>query len=129
MSGLRARVLVVDDEEAIVRLVTRELRRFYDVETAVNGARALELVRAAPFDVIVSDLMMPVMSGDELHRHIAAASAEQAARMIFITGASVRPDLRAFLDSVPNPHLEKPFTLAGLTAVVRSVLAGVRPSK
>src|SRR5207302_7109131 len=62
--AVNERILVVDDEQAIVDAVAYALRREgFDVETASDGREALEAARAAPYDVLVLDLMLPGMSG------------------------------------------------------------------
>jgi CheY-like chemotaxis protein len=61
------RVLVVDDDPAIRDMLSDSLRyEGYQVETAPNGARAFEMLQSAPPDLVLLDLMMPVMSGWEL---------------------------------------------------------------
>ena len=62
-----ARILAVDDEPNIVRLIQVNLERMgYQVETANNGVQALEKIRASRPDLVVSDVMMPEMDGFEL---------------------------------------------------------------
>jgi CheY-like chemotaxis protein len=122
----RARVLVVDDEPAILQLIVRALRSDYDVATATNGKDALALALRTPFEVIVSDVMMPEMSGVELHRSLAQQAPRQAARIVFVTGGAFTPSAQEFLDSVSNPCLDKPFTVSGLKAAVANVAAAGR---
>jgi signal transduction histidine kinase/CheY-like chemotaxis protein len=122
----RARVLVVDDEPAILELIVRALRSDYDVATATNGRDALTLALHAPFEVIVSDVMMPEMSGVELHGALALHAPRQAERIVFVTGGAFTPSAQAFLDTVSNPCLDKPFTVSGLKAAVANVAAAGR---
>jgi hypothetical protein len=65
-------VLVVDDEEAVRRFVERVLRGAgYDTTTADDGTQALQLAESSgPFDIVVTDVMMPTMTGDELVRRL-----------------------------------------------------------
>lgn len=62
----RARVLFVDDEERIVKLLHMIFRQKYEVLTASDGQKALELVKNQKIDVVVSDQRMPRMQGHEL---------------------------------------------------------------
>ena len=76
------RILVVDDEPAIVQLCTKILERAgYDVAGAPNGARALELLQAEPFDLLVADFRMPGLNGLE----------------VLTEGLRLRPGLRSLL--------------------------------
>jgi PAS domain S-box-containing protein len=120
----RGRVAVVDDEPAIRRSVARALGAAHDVEV-FDGARALEarLAAGGRFDVILCDLMMPEMTGMELHRLLRVSAPGQAAAMVFMTGGAFTAEAQAFLDEVPNPNVEKPFDLPALRALVRSRVA------
>ena len=61
---MKRKVLVVDDEENIRLLFKEELEEEgYEVDTASNGLEALEKVKAAPFDIVILDIKMPVMDG------------------------------------------------------------------
>jgi PAS domain S-box-containing protein len=122
----RARVLVVDDEPSILELIVRALRTDYEVATATNGKDALALALAAPFDAIVSDVMMPEMSGVELHQALARQAPQQAERVVFVTGGAFTPSAQEFLDSVPNPCLDKPFSVSGLKDLVSRVVGAGR---
>ena len=73
--------------------------------------------------MVVCDLMMPVMTGMELHAVLARERPDLAARMVFITGGAFTPAARAFLNQVPNPRLDKPFSSDRLRAAVRDVMA------
>jgi len=67
MDRLNARVLVVDDEAHIVQVVALKLRNAeLEVDTALDGAEALQMLRLRPYDLVVTDLQMPEMTGTEL---------------------------------------------------------------
>ena len=70
------------------------------------------------YDVILCDLMMPQMTGMDLHGELLRLAPEQASRMVFLTGGAFTPDARAFLDGVPNQRIEKPFDTQHLRAIV-----------
>jgi PAS domain S-box-containing protein len=114
----RAAVLVVDDERAIGVMLSRILRDHH--VTAVTSAKdALELIDSGvSFDVILSDLMMPVMSGMELHDILVRRHASLAERVIFITGGAFTPAAETFLDCVPNERLGKPFDVSAVRSLV-----------
>jgi CheY-like chemotaxis protein len=124
-SSPRGRVLVIDDEPMMARAVQRLLDAEHDVVITSDPLGAVEQVRAgARFDVILCDLMMPTMSGMEVYEAIALVEAEQARRMVFMTGGAFTPRAVRFLEMVDNPRLEKPLEHAALRAILRPHLAG-----
>jgi PAS domain S-box-containing protein len=115
----RRHVLVVDDEPMICAAVARALRPEHEVTSLTSASEALARIRAgARFDVIVCDMMMPVMTGMDLHEQVHACAPDQARRMIFLTGGAFTPKARGFLDGIDNPRLEKPFDVDHLRAVI-----------
>lgn len=126
--GPRARVLVVDDEGAVGRSLQRLLGREHDVVVVNSGAEALGVLREGKaFDVILCDLMMPVMTGMELYAELARAFPEQTARVVFITGGAFTPAARAFLDGIPNMCLDKPVDPNALRRLVMDTLVEHEP--
>ena len=120
----QARLLVVDDEAEIADLMRAMLESAgYEVATAESGAVALELLETARFDAIVSDLRMPDMDGATLWRAIGAAHPALARRVLFVTGDTLSPDARAFLESARCAALDKPFAKADLLERVAELLA------
>jgi CheY-like chemotaxis protein len=112
----------VDDELRVGTAIQRGLCDC-DVAVTVSGAEALAWISAGQrFDTIFCDLMMPEMSGVELHAEIERLAPEQAARMVFITGGATTVGAQAFLDAMPNPVIDKPFELQRLREAVRSRL-------
>jgi signal transduction histidine kinase len=123
----RARVLIVDDEPAMARAIERGLAVHHDVCTLTSGKEAVARIQAGEhFDVIVSDLMMPEMTGMELYEQIHRTSPEVADRMIFMTGGAFTPTAREFLQRVPNPRVDKPIETANLLAIVAGVVSRPR---
>jgi CheY-like chemotaxis protein len=121
----RLRILVVDDEPMMVKLVTRSLQRVYDVTGSSDPRAVLERILAGEaFDLILCDLSMPGMSGEELFRAIARSSPECAAKFVFLTGGATTDSAQQFLDSLPNERIAKPVTPASLLALVRKLVGG-----
>jgi two-component system cell cycle sensor histidine kinase/response regulator CckA len=120
----RARVLVVDDEPKVGHVVRRVLAPDHDVTVTVCGAEALGLLRRGmTFDVILCDLMMPEMSGIELHAELRRELPHEAERMVFLTGGAFTPQTRDFVDSLPPERLlAKPFPLESLQKLVTRCL-------
>ncbi|HLF72508.1 MAG TPA: ATP-binding protein [Dehalococcoidia bacterium] len=117
------RVLVVDDEVSI-RLLLHDILRLdqHSVALASSGIEAADLVEREHFDIIITDLKMPGMDGASFYRQVRQRDPAQARRIIFITGDTVSPDTRAFLQRVTNPVLSKPFKIGPLRDAIESVL-------
>jgi CheY-like chemotaxis protein len=115
----RGRLLIVDDDERVARTLAMTLLSDHDVEISVDPRAAVNRVlRGEPFDIIFCDLMMPAMTGMDLHALIAGEMPEQAARIVFVTGGAFTPAARNFVANVPNTVLEKPFDRKALDAVL-----------
>lgn len=118
---LRARVLVVDDDERIAAAVRRALAyEGYEVATAHDGPAALEAARESHPDLIVLDVMMPGLDGIEVVRRIRAAGDEVA--VLMLTAKTTVPDRVEGLDAGADDYLVKPFAYEELLARVRSLL-------
>ncbi|XXF77854.1 two-component regulator propeller domain-containing protein [Myxococcaceae bacterium GXIMD 01537] len=121
VAPMRGRVLVVDDDPLVGASMRRTLAREHEVEVMTAARQALELLvspEAARFDVVLCDLMMPDMTGMELHEEVLARAPAVAARMVFITGGAFTPGAQAFLERVGNERLEKPFEPEALRELV-----------
>jgi DNA-binding response OmpR family regulator len=118
-----ARILVVDDEAHIVQVVAIKLRNAgLEVETASDGEEALAALRREWFDLVVTDLQMPVMSGIELAR---AMAADQALARIPVLMLTARGHLlrEGEADSANIARVvHKPFSPRGLLADVVELL-------
>ena len=121
--GRRGRVLVVDDESSIGAGVRRLLAPEHDVTvlTSAREARA-KIADGERFDVILCDLIMPEMTGMDLHQELSTLALDQAQRMVFLTGGAFTSRAQQFLDRVSNMRLEKPFDAGSLRALVGSLL-------
>jgi DNA-binding response OmpR family regulator len=116
-----ARVLVVDDDPQVVRLlrVNFELEG-YEVVSASDGQEALDVVDAEDPDIIVCDVMMPGMDGVEVVRRL-RADAKQVP-VVMLSAKAMRSDMRAGLDAGANEYVTKPFDPAELIEVVDRLL-------
>jgi PAS domain S-box-containing protein len=115
----RPRVMLVDDEPMVAQTIERLLRRDYDITIASCGRDALaHVVGGTRFDAIVSDVMMPNMTGIEMLEELRRTAPEQAARVIFLSGGAFTAQTRERLDVLGAPQLEKPVTAKELRACV-----------
>jgi PAS domain S-box-containing protein len=111
IAARRGRVLVVDDDERVANALRRLLQGAHDVEIATSGRAAVERIRGgASWDVVFCDLMMPEMTGMQLHDEISRLAPGLASRVVFVTGGAFTDAARSFLERVPNARIEKPFT-------------------
>ena len=116
----RGKLLIVDDEALFSGSLRRLFSNEYDVTVMNSGREALDRMRAGErFDVIVCDLMMPEISGVELHGELLRIAPEQTDRMIFLTGGAFSRSSQQFLDGVTNRWFEKPCNLHELRDAVR----------
>jgi PAS domain S-box-containing protein len=105
-----ASILVVDDEPAILRFLSRVLtKEGYQVETVNNGDDALERLKSKRYSLILLDIKLPQMSGIELYKRIQKMSQSLARKVVFITGDVMGTDTRDFLSKSKALHIAKPF--------------------
>ncbi|WP_170319268.1 PAS domain S-box protein [Polyangium spumosum] len=120
----RGRVLVIDDEAPLANALKMFLADEHDVVVSTSGRDALALLEKDPsFDAILCDLMMPDVTGVDVHEALRERAPDVAARLVFVTGGAFTPRMRAFLEEVRNPQLEKPFDLPKLRALLRQLVA------
>lgn len=118
------RILVIDADEVVVDAVRRALRA-KDVTTLTSAADALALLRAGErFGAIISDMLMPNISGQALYEATLSLAPDQAARIVFLSGGAFTDRTQKFLASVPNARLDKPFIPSALRAVIRKTIRG-----
>ncbi len=122
--GRRGRVLVVDDEPMLGTVVKRALGGDHDVTTVTDGQQALEALARDRYDIVLCDLMMPRMTGMEVHAELSRRDRDFADRIIFITGGAFTAQARKFVAEVPNRCFEKPIDMAALKQVIRERLRG-----
>ena len=103
------RVLVIDDEPLVGQMVARALRHDAQVVPITSAREALALLqRGERFDRILCDLMMPEMSGPELHAELVRSSPQLLPTLAFMTGGAFTEGARRFAASWQGPLLEKP---------------------
>jgi PAS domain S-box-containing protein len=118
-SSVRGRVLIVDDEEAMVRMLQRMLSRYHEVVTASSGIEGRAILEGdEAFDLILCDLMMPEMTGMDLHRWLVERNFALAEQVVFLTGGAFTPRASDYLANVTNLRFEKPLNTAELQRIV-----------
>jgi CheY-like chemotaxis protein len=123
---MATRILVVDDEPAIGKLVTYQLTAYgYQVSYIQDGLLALHKVLAERPDLVLLDVMMPLISGWELCRQIRASS---SIPIIMLTGKSADPDIVTGLHAGADDYVTKPFSMVQLQARIEAVLRRKPPT-
>ena len=116
---LRKRILVIDDELKILHLLRELLSRDYDVLTAANGSDALEHLENQFVDLILLDLMMPVMDGWQVLKHLKSNKQTRSIPVIMLTADG---DTKAVLTSQElqaTDYFIKPFLSDELLAFIK----------
>jgi PAS domain S-box-containing protein len=121
---VRGRVLLVDDERAVAESLRHALHDDLDVETAgsVRDARAL-LEAGKQFDAVLCDLTMPEETGADFFEYVRARYPSLAKRFVFMSGGVFHPNTHAFLENSGCVHVEKPFSLDHLRALLAQLIA------
>jgi CheY-like chemotaxis protein len=119
-----SRVLIVDDEDSMRQLVARAITMDgHEITTAADGAEALEILGSAdsPFDLLLTDIQMPIMDGIAL----ALASARDFPEMtiLLMTGYAEQRERASGLNAIAHDVVTKPFSVADIRTAVADALA------
>ncbi|MGB9592122.1 MAG: hybrid sensor histidine kinase/response regulator, partial [Candidatus Kryptoniota bacterium] len=119
----RANILVVEDEE-VVRQMMKDILEAYgaSVRMTANGEEALELAAREKFDVVVCDLKMPKMDGEELYRTCIARWPEYTHKFIFCTGDTAKEKTEKFLEESGCRWINKPFNIEEFVETIHKVI-------
>lgn len=116
------RILIIDDEPAMLNLLESYLSSKYQVDRAADGEAALKRLAAVRYDVIISDVHMPDVNGIDIYKEAVAADSSLEKKYIFITG-DLSPVYRRFFEEYSIPFLYKPISLNIIGDRIREVLA------
>jgi CheY-like chemotaxis protein len=116
-------ILLVDDDDLILKLLQKVLETWNaHIEVATNGKDALSKLASRSFDLMICDVLMPEMSGQELFRHIQENALLPPERILFLTGDR-RSQLKEFLDGTGCYYLYKPIQFLQFSGHVQAVLS------
>lgn len=118
----KARILIVDDTPANIKVLAEMLRRDYDLAVATDGPQALKMARDRTPDLILLDIMMPGMDGYEVCRRLKADQKTSSAPVIFVTSMAGEEDEAKGLDLGAVDYVTKPFRPGLVTSRVRNHL-------
>jgi CheY-like chemotaxis protein len=118
-----ARIMVAEDESSVRTLLVRAFAQDgHEVESAPDGAAALDrLAKSAPFDLLLSDIQMPLMDGIALA--LAAKRDHPALTILLMTGYTDQRERAQSLRALIHDIVQKPFTVAEIRAAVTAALA------
>ena len=115
------RILVVEDEKKVSSFIKKGLEEeLYEVDTAANGKEGLDLGLTDEYDLIISDIMMPIMNGVQLTKEL--RKNKISTPILLLTVKDSTKDKVEGLDSGADDYLSKPFAFEELTARVRALL-------
>jgi two-component system, NtrC family, sensor kinase len=119
----RRRILLVDDEEPILSMLSDSLsQEGFDVVSTIDGQKALELLDIEDFDMIITDVKMPGISGIHIYWFIEKKKPQIIDKIVFITGDIIDSTTRSFLKSIDNPYFTKPFDVKKFTSIIKNIL-------
>lgn len=118
----RHTLLLVEDNEDLLGLMVRLLSAEYEIQTATNGREALDVVEAKDVDLIVSDVMMPVMDGIEFCKAVKSNFDTSHIPLILLTAKSQEEDRVEAYESGADAFIAKPFNLSVLHARIGNLL-------
>ncbi|MEK6531775.1 MAG: response regulator [Deltaproteobacteria bacterium] len=123
MEKIRPRVLVVDDDEQNLVLLSAKLEREgYDIDRARNGLQALEKTQTFKPDIILLDVMMPKMDGYEVLSRLKAGDETRYIPVVMLTGKAEIEDKVMGLEGGAEDYIKKPYSLVEIAARVKSLL-------
>jgi DNA-binding response OmpR family regulator len=115
--------LIVEDEPSIGNICQRVLtREGFEVEIAVNGILAQDMIEKKRYNICLIDIRTPKMSGAELYQWLKERYPQVANRVVFTTGSVIDEKTMAFIEQTGRPFLPKPFTPNELTTIVNESL-------
>jgi nitrogen fixation negative regulator NifL len=118
-----SRILVVDDEPDVAGVLTDLLKAENgQVEIASDGRAALEKLGQAEYDLILCDVRMPGLDGPDLYKALGRTRPELLSRFVFLTGDTLNPESREFVQQTDVPCLSKPFDFDEVYRVVGRML-------
>jgi CheY-like chemotaxis protein len=127
-SWMGMRVLVVEDEPTVARLIGDVLEdEGLRVDVLLDGREALRRLDQEFYDLVICDMKMPELDGEQFYHALAQADSSLRERFFFVTGDVLAARTRDFLERNRLPHLAKPFRVEELTGKIKSVLAEIGP--
>ena len=124
----RGSILVVDDEPEIRKLLLELFRDEFEIDVVQNGREALDRLKVRDYDLLISDIKMPLLDGIELYDILKTAYPQYMERIIYTTGVTFDSAISSFLEETGVPYLAKPFKILQLVEMVNDMMAELAPA-
>lgn len=119
----KKKIMIVEDQFFLAEMIRTRLEFLgYATVYAEHGARALEILQKEPVDLVIMDVMMPVMDGIEATKRIRADNKLKSIPIVFLTARARSEDRQQVMDAGGSDYLAKPFESGQLTALVEKWL-------
>ena len=120
---MKKKILIVDDKTEFRRLTKTILESKYEVESAENGVEALAILQNGyPADLIVSDLIMPVLGGKEFLEQVKSSGVFKNIPVIILSSINKSEEKINLINLGANDYIEKPYNPAELLARIENIL-------
>jgi CheY-like chemotaxis protein len=125
-----ANVLILDDEKALAGMLEQIVHHLgHHCSLFFSPAEALKELQQHDFDLIFSDYRMPELDGRQFYQQVSRIKPHLTPRIVFLTGDVANEETQAFLASIKNAHITKPFNLGAVRGVIDSALQGKPPAE
>lgn len=121
-SERRKRILVIDDDIRMLRVVKQHLEAEYDIATAIKGSLAIRFLRENKVDLILLDYEMPEEKGPDVLRKIREIAGAKDTPVLFLTGSAERKKIKAALELKPQGYLLKPIQQDVLLSRIKQII-------
>ena len=123
LTNIKPLILLVDDNEDILDFIADDLSPLYNIETALNGEEALIVLKQKPVQLVISDIMMPVMDGFELCKNIKSNFDYSHIPVILLTAKNTLQSKIEGLEQGADAYIDKPFSPEHLQVQIANLLS------
>jgi len=120
-------LMIVDDSATMRKIIMRTVRmsglEFDDIQEAGNGAEAIEKLGSSPVDIILCDVNMPEMNGEEMLKNVRACNAHDNTKIVMVTTESADDLVNRLMEYGANGFIHKPFTPEQFQALLTPMMA------
>ena len=116
------KALIIDDNDSLRNMFQSFLENMgFTTDEAENGSIAFSKIQNSDYDIIVSDMDMPVVNGMEFYQLVSSYRPQMLNRIVFSTGNCFNVEYKKFFEKISCPVLYKPFSLSDLESIIHSV--------